>query len=89
MHAGKSKCQISSDVIFIHTGVSPFVTGGAYSGSPGSAKWLTNCPMPTMKRQCTDMTMGYSYRYSLITFLSFNYKNSIQREKTDYLHFKW
>lgn len=28
------------------TGVSPLVTGGAYSGSPGSAKFWTNCPIP-------------------------------------------
>ena len=28
------------------TGVSPFTTGGAYSGSVGSAKWLTNWAMP-------------------------------------------
>lgn len=28
------------------TRVSPSSTDGAYSGSPGSAKWLTNCAMP-------------------------------------------
>lgn len=28
------------------TGISAFSTGGAYRGSPGSAKWLTNCAIP-------------------------------------------
>lgn len=39
----------------IFTGVSAFWTGGAYSGSPGSAKLLTNCAIPTWKKK------SYSY----------------------------
>lgn len=36
--------------IFI-TGVSASGTGGAYSGSPSSAKLLTNCAIPEKEKQ--------------------------------------
>lgn len=38
----KRNCRIHNN----HTGVSTSGTGGAYSGSPGSAKLLTNCAIP-------------------------------------------
>lgn len=33
------------------TGVSASWMGGAYSGSPGSAKLLTNCDIPVMQKK--------------------------------------
>ena len=39
------------------TVVSPFVTGGEYSGSPGSANRLTNCPIPIQKKR-TSKSFG-------------------------------
>lgn len=48
------------------TGVSPSMTGGAYSGSLGSAKWFTNCAIPENKGGEYQTSLGSLFNRKII-----------------------